>query len=84
MGSLEEAIQGAQTKPDIADDVINDLDIEEEEVNVENQEVYFFIIEKLFLDTFLLRGLKESYFGLLLSKFPWFLQRSCKSFYSPP
>lgn len=39
MGSLEEAIAGAQTKPDVGDEVVNDLDIEEEEVDVENQEV---------------------------------------------
>lgn len=39
MGSLEEAIEGARTKPDVGDEVINDLDIEEEEVDVENQEV---------------------------------------------
>lgn len=38
MGSLEEAIQGALTKPEV-EDVVNDLDIEEEEVDVENQEV---------------------------------------------
>lgn len=41
MGSLEEAIEGARTKPDVGDEVINDLDIEEEEVDVENQEVFF-------------------------------------------
>ena len=41
MGSLEEAIEGARTKPDVGDEVINDLDIEEEEVDVENQEVIF-------------------------------------------
>lgn len=39
MGSLEEAIAGAVTKPDCGDEVVNDLDIEEEEVDVENQEV---------------------------------------------
>lgn len=39
MGSLEEAIEGAITKPDVGDDVVNDLDIEDEEVDVENQEV---------------------------------------------
>lgn len=39
MGSLEEAIEGARTKPDVGDDVVNDLDIEDEEVDVENQEV---------------------------------------------
>lgn len=41
MGSLEEAIEGARTKPDVGDEVVNDLDIEEEEVDVENQEVLF-------------------------------------------
>lgn len=41
MGSLEEAIAGAVTKPDCGDEVVNDLDIEEEEVDVENQEVSF-------------------------------------------
>ncbi|CAG4979051.1 ubiquitin-like domain-containing CTD phosphatase 1 [Colias croceus] len=46
MGSLEEAIQGAQSKPDGGDDVINDLDIEEEEVDVENQEIYLAKINK--------------------------------------
>lgn len=44
MGSLEEAIEGAMTKPDVGDEVVNDLDIEEEEVDVENQEVSFLII----------------------------------------
>lgn len=38
MGSLEKAIEGAQTKPEV-EDVVNDLDIEEEEVDIENQEV---------------------------------------------
>lgn len=46
MGSLEEAIQGAQTKPEGGDEVVNDLDIEEEEVDVENQEVYLAKINK--------------------------------------
>lgn len=38
MGSLEEAILGAQVKPDV-EDVVNDLDIDEEELEVEKQEV---------------------------------------------
>ncbi|VVD02965.1 ubiquitin-like domain-containing CTD phosphatase 1 [Leptidea sinapis] len=46
MGSLEEAIEGATTKPDVGDDVINDLDIEEEDVDVENQEIYLGKINK--------------------------------------
>lgn len=46
MGSLEEAIAGAQTKPDVGDEVVNDLDIEEEEVDVENQEIYLAKINK--------------------------------------
>ncbi|CAG4964303.1 unnamed protein product [Parnassius apollo] len=46
MGSLEEAIEGARTKPDVGDEVINDLDIEEEEVDVENQEIYLAKINK--------------------------------------
>ncbi|XP_059050522.1 ubiquitin-like domain-containing CTD phosphatase 1 [Achroia grisella] len=46
MGSLEEAIEGARTKPDVGDEVVNDLDIEEEEVDVENQEIYLAKINK--------------------------------------
>ncbi|XP_026492428.2 ubiquitin-like domain-containing CTD phosphatase 1 [Vanessa tameamea] len=46
MGSLEEAIEGARTKPDVGDEVINDLDIEEEEVDIENQEIYLTKINK--------------------------------------
>ncbi|XP_004926155.1 ubiquitin-like domain-containing CTD phosphatase 1 [Bombyx mandarina] len=49
MGSLEEAIVGARTKPEV-DDVVNDLDIEEEEVDVENQEVYIAKINKRIRD----------------------------------
>ncbi|XP_041985205.1 ubiquitin-like domain-containing CTD phosphatase 1 [Aricia agestis] len=45
MGSLEEAIEEARTKPEV-DDVVNDLDIEEEEVDIENQEVYLAKINK--------------------------------------
>ncbi|GBP35634.1 Ubiquitin-like domain-containing CTD phosphatase 1 [Eumeta japonica] len=45
MGSLEEAIEGARAKPE-NDDVVNDLDIEEEEIDVENQEVYLAKISK--------------------------------------
>lgn len=46
MGSLEEAIEGAMSKPDVGDEVVNDLDIEEEEMDVENQEIYLAKINK--------------------------------------
>ncbi|KAJ2940067.1 hypothetical protein O0L34_g14102 [Tuta absoluta] len=49
MGSLEQAIEGANTKPDV-DEVVNDLDIEEEEVDVENQEIYLAKINKRIKD----------------------------------
>lgn len=46
MGSLEEQIAEVNSAPQGMPDVINDLDIEEEEVKIENQEVYLAKIEK--------------------------------------
>ncbi|KAL4707049.1 hypothetical protein ACJJTC_014328 [Scirpophaga incertulas] len=46
MGSLEEAIEGAMMKPDVGDEVVNDLEFEEEEVDVVNQEIYLAKIKK--------------------------------------
>lgn len=46
MGSLEEDILEAASTPTNLPDVVNDLDIEEEEVAIENQEVYLAKIEK--------------------------------------
>lgn len=46
MGSLEEQIAEVSTVPQGIPDVINDLNIEEEEVKIENQEVYLAKIEK--------------------------------------
>lgn len=46
MGSLEEQIAEVSAAPQGMPDVINDLDIEEEEVKIENQEVYLAKIEK--------------------------------------
>lgn len=43
MGSLEEAIQDACSKPTGSEDVINDLDIEDEEIAIENAHVILFI-----------------------------------------
>jgi len=39
VGSLEADIEEVCNRPDEADDVINDLDIEDEETSVENTEV---------------------------------------------
>ncbi|KAG5888578.1 hypothetical protein JTB14_029875 [Gonioctena quinquepunctata] len=46
MGSLEEDIADAKTAPTNLPDVVNDLDIEEDEVAIENQEVYLSKVEK--------------------------------------
>lgn len=46
MGSLEEDIAQINTTPTDIPEVINDLDIEEEEIAIENQEVYLSKIEK--------------------------------------
>ncbi|KAF2893200.1 hypothetical protein ILUMI_12972 [Ignelater luminosus] len=46
MGSLEEDIAEVNTTPENIPEVINDLDIEEEEIAIENQEVYLAKIEK--------------------------------------
>lgn len=46
MGSLEEDIAQINTAPLDIPEVINDLDIEEEEIAIENQEVYLSKIEK--------------------------------------
>ncbi|KAJ8920209.1 hypothetical protein NQ315_011870 [Exocentrus adspersus] len=46
MGSLEEDIEEANTAPADLPEVVNDLDIEEEEVAIENQEVYLAKIER--------------------------------------
>ncbi|KAJ8928151.1 hypothetical protein NQ314_019331 [Rhamnusium bicolor] len=50
MGSLEEDIVEANTAPTNLPEVVNDLDIEEEEVAIENQEVYLAKIEKRIKD----------------------------------
>lgn len=50
MGSLEEDIAEANTAPTNLPDVVNDLDIEEEEVAIENQEVYLAKVEKRIKD----------------------------------
>lgn len=50
MGSLEEDIEEANTAPTDLPEVVNDLDIEEEEVAIENQEVYLAKIEKRIKD----------------------------------
>lgn len=46
MGSLEEDIVEANTAPANLPDVVNDLDIEEDEVAIENQEVYLAKVER--------------------------------------
>lgn len=46
MGSLEEDIADASVPPEDMPDVINDLDIEEEEVAIENKEVYLAKIDR--------------------------------------
>lgn len=46
MGSLEEDIIEANTAPTDLPEVVNDLDIEDEEVAIEDQEVYLAKIEK--------------------------------------
>jgi ubiquitin-like domain-containing CTD phosphatase 1 len=46
MGSLEEDIMEANTAPADLPTVVNDLDIEDEEIAIENQEVYLAKIEK--------------------------------------
>ncbi|XP_056647963.1 ubiquitin-like domain-containing CTD phosphatase 1 [Diorhabda sublineata] len=46
MGSLEEDIVEANTAPTNLPEVVNDLDIEEEEVAIENQDVYLAKVEK--------------------------------------
>ncbi|KAJ8952778.1 hypothetical protein NQ318_008095 [Aromia moschata] len=46
MGSLEEDIVEANTAPLNLPEVVNDLDIEEEEVAIENQDVYLSKVEK--------------------------------------
>lgn len=50
MGSLEEDIAEVNTTPADLPEVVNDLDIEEEEVAIENQEVYLAKIEKRIKD----------------------------------
>ncbi|CAG9831578.1 unnamed protein product [Diabrotica balteata] len=50
MGSLEEDIAEANTAPENLPDVVNDLDIEEEEVAIENQDVYLAKVEKRIKD----------------------------------
>lgn len=50
MGSLEEDIEEVNTAPTDLPEVVNDLDIEEEEVAIENQEVYLAKIEKRIKD----------------------------------
>lgn len=50
MGSLEEDIAQINTAPTDMPEVINDLDIEEEEIAIENQEVYLSKIEKRIKD----------------------------------
>ncbi|KAJ8983826.1 hypothetical protein NQ317_008952 [Molorchus minor] len=50
MGSLEEDIAEANTAPTDLPEVINDLDIEEDEVAIENQEVYLAKVEKRIKD----------------------------------
>ncbi|XP_044754415.1 ubiquitin-like domain-containing CTD phosphatase 1 [Coccinella septempunctata] len=50
MGSLEEEIEKVNVEPQDMPEVINDLDIEEEEVAIENQEVYLAKIEKRIKD----------------------------------
>lgn len=46
MGSLEEDIAQINTAPENMPEVVNDLDIEEEEIAIENQEVYLSKIDK--------------------------------------
>lgn len=46
MGSLEEDIIEANTLPNNLPEVVNDLDIEEEEVAIQDQEVYLAKVEK--------------------------------------
>lgn len=50
MGSLEEDIAEVSTTPVDLPEVVNDLDIEDEEVAIENQEVYLAKIEKRIKD----------------------------------
>lgn len=50
MGSLEEHILEANTAPVDLPEVVNDLDIEDEEIAIENQEVYLAKIEKRIKD----------------------------------
>ncbi|KAK9889715.1 hypothetical protein WA026_007097 [Henosepilachna vigintioctopunctata] len=46
MGSLEEEIEKVNSEPEGMPEVVNDLDIEDEEVAIENQEIYLAKIEK--------------------------------------
>ncbi|CAH2010157.1 unnamed protein product [Acanthoscelides obtectus] len=46
MGSREEDIAEANTAPENMPDVVNDFDIEEDEIAIENQEVYLAKIER--------------------------------------
>ncbi|CAH1155357.1 unnamed protein product [Phaedon cochleariae] len=46
MGSLEEDIEEANKAPSDLPEVVNDLDIEDEEVAIENQDVYLAKVEK--------------------------------------
>lgn len=50
VGSLEEDIEKATVQPTDIPEVVNDLDIEEEEVAIENQDVYLSKIEKRIKD----------------------------------
>lgn len=50
MGSLEEHIAEASTAPTDLPEVVNDLDIEDEEVAIENQEVYLAKVQKRIKD----------------------------------
>lgn len=50
MGSLEEDIVEVNTTPENMPEVINDLDIEDEEIAIENQEVYLSKIQRRIKD----------------------------------
>lgn len=50
MGSLEEHIAEASTAPTDLPEIVNDLDIEDEEVAIENQEVYLAKVQKRIKD----------------------------------
>lgn len=50
MGSLEEDIEEASTPPEDLPEILDDFDIEEEEVAIENKEIYLAKVERRIQD----------------------------------